>query len=61
MDGLIALPEMGRHAVFVWSAFALTIAALLGLGIVSLRTLKAREALLARLSAGDAAEPGRMR
>ena len=58
MDGLSALPEMGRHGAFVWSAFALTAAVLGGLFAASVRALKAREALLSRLSAGGRRQPG---
>lgn len=58
MDGLNALPEMGRHGAFVWSAFALTVAVLGGLFAASVRALKAREALLNRLSAGGRRQPG---
>ncbi len=57
MDGLIALPELGRHGVFVWSAFALTVVVLVGLFAASVRALKSRETLLARLNAARGAEP----
>lgn len=67
MDGLITvadmtLPEMGRHAAFVWVAFGLSIGVLAALALLSLRALRAKQALLARLSGGgDGATPGRPR
>jgi len=40
---------MGGYAAFVWPAFAVTAAVLVGLLVVSLRTLRRREAALALL------------
>lgn len=41
--------EMGGYGAFVWPAFALTAVALIGLLLVSLHALRAREAELRRL------------
>jgi len=43
--------EMGGYAVYVWPAFAVAALVMIGLLITSLRTLRAREAILKRLEA----------
>jgi len=45
--------EMGGYAVYVWPAFAMAALVLIGLLITSLRTLRAREAVLKRLEAAE--------
>ena len=48
---------MGGYAAFVWPAFAVTAAVLVGLLVVSLRTLRRREAALAALLRDAAEKP----
>jgi len=48
---------MGGYAAFVWPAFAVAAAVLVGLLIVSLRTLRRREAALALLLRDAAGGP----
>jgi heme exporter protein D len=45
--------EMGGYAVYVWPAFAVAALVMIGLLITSLRTLRAREAILKRLEAAE--------
>jgi heme exporter protein D len=45
--------EMGGYAVYVWPAFAMAALVMIGLLITSLRTLRAREAILRRLEAAE--------
>jgi heme exporter protein D len=45
--------EMGGYAVYVWPAFAVAALVMIGLLITSLRTLRAREAILRRLEAAE--------
>ena len=49
MDSIRTFLEMGGYAAFVWPAFAVTFAVLAGMLIVTLRTLRRREAALAAL------------
>jgi heme exporter protein D len=56
MDGLSQFLEMGGYARFVWPSFGLTFIVLLGLLVISRRTLKTAEAELAVL---QSAAPGR--
>ena len=44
--------EMGGYAIYVWPAFAVAALVMIGLLVDSLRTLRAREALLRRLETG---------
>jgi heme exporter protein D len=53
MDTVQAFLDMGGYGGFVWPAFGITALVLAGLLIVSLRSLKAREATLAALQAGS--------
>jgi heme exporter protein D len=46
--------EMGGYAVYVWPAFAMAALVMIGLLVTTLRTLRAREAVLRQL---EAAEP----
>jgi len=46
--------EMGGYAVYVWPAFAVAALVMIGLLVTTLRTLRAREAVLRQL---EAAEP----
>lgn len=48
---LSALLGMGGYGVYVWPAFALTAAVMIGLLIASVRSLRAREKDLLRLRA----------
>lgn len=57
MDSIRTFLEMGGYAAFVWPAFAVTFAVLAGMLIVTLRTLRRREAALAALQRHDAVAP----
>lgn len=48
---LSAFLGMGGYAAYVWPAFAVTAAVLIGLLVTSVRTVRSREADLARLRA----------
>lgn len=41
--------DMGGYAPFIWPAFGITAVVLVGLAVVSVRSLKSREATLAGL------------
>lgn len=43
MDGLRDFFDMGGYAVWVWSAYGVSAAGLVGMLVWSVRTLKARE------------------
>ena len=58
MDSLSSFLHMGGYAGFVWTSFGITLLVLIVLLAVSLRSLRAQEATLARLQ-GDTSEPGR--
>jgi heme exporter protein D len=45
--------EMGGYAIYVWPAFAVAALVMIGLLVASLRTLRAREAVLRRLEAAQ--------
>lgn len=45
--------EMGGYAVYVWPAFAVAALVMISLLVASLRTLRAREAVLKRLGAAE--------
>jgi heme exporter protein D len=45
--------EMGGYAVYVWPAFAVAALVMIGLLVESLRTLRAREAVLKRLEGAE--------
>jgi heme exporter protein D len=47
LDGYLA---MGGYAAFIWPAFAITLAVLGGLAVVSTRTLRRRDHTLAALT-----------
>jgi heme exporter protein D len=49
--------EMGGYAVYVWPAFGAAAVILIGLLLISLRTLKAREATLRTLEAARQVPP----
>jgi heme exporter protein D len=46
MDGIGTFFEMGGYGVYVWPAFAVTAIVLIGLALVSLRTLRDNEETL---------------
>jgi heme exporter protein D len=58
MESLSAFLDMGGYAGFVWPSYALTAIVMVGLVVVSLRSLRARERQLAEL---EAARPSRRR
>lgn len=43
MDGLHEFLDMGGYAVWVWSAYGISVASLIGMLAWSVRTLKARQ------------------
>jgi heme exporter protein D len=45
--------EMGGYAIYVWPAFAVAALVMIGLLITTLRTLRAREAILRRLESAE--------
>ncbi|MFZ1414308.1 MAG: heme exporter protein CcmD [Defluviicoccus sp.] len=49
MNAEPALFDFGVYAVFVWSAFAVAAVVLISLVVISMRGLRTRAALLARL------------
>ena len=51
MDSVIAFLAMGGYAAYVWPAFAVTAIVLIWLLAATLRSLRAREAVLAALEA----------
>lgn len=46
MDGFQTFLDMGGYAMFVWPAYAIAFAVLIGLVAVSLRGMRGREAAL---------------
>jgi heme exporter protein D len=57
MDAIAKFFEMGGYAGFVWPAFGIALAVLAGFVIISLRTLKSREATLRALEAAAPESP----
>jgi len=55
VNALAAYFEMGGYAAYVWPAYGVAAAVLIGLVAASLRTLRAREAALKALE-GDGAD-----
>lgn len=51
MEGLGKFLEMGGYAAYVWPALGLTVVVLAGLLILSAKSVRRREAELARLEA----------
>ncbi len=51
MDGLGKFLEMGGYAAYVWPALGLTVLVLAGLLVLSVKSVRRREAELARLEA----------
>jgi heme exporter protein D len=51
MDGIVTFLEMGGYAAYVWPALGLTVLVLAGLLVASLKSVRRREAELARLEA----------
>ncbi|HLI12193.1 MAG TPA: heme exporter protein CcmD [Alphaproteobacteria bacterium] len=51
VDSIVAFLEMGGRAQFVWPAYGLTAAVLVGLLVVSLRAMRAHERELDRFEA----------
>ncbi len=51
MDGFSKFIEMGGYAAYVWPALGLTVLVLAGLLILSVKSVRRREAELARLEA----------
>jgi heme exporter protein D len=45
--------EMGGYAIYVWPAFAVAALVMIGLLVTSLRTLRAREAVLRQLESAE--------
>jgi heme exporter protein D len=43
MDKLTTFFDMGGYAVWVWSAYGVSVVALVGMVVLSLRSLRARE------------------
>ena len=54
MNALASYLEMGGYAAYVWPAYGVAAAVLIGLVAASLRTLRAREAALKALEGDDA-------
>jgi len=54
MDGIAKFLAMGGYAAYVWPALGLTALVLTGLLIASLKSVRRREAELARLEAESA-------
>jgi heme exporter protein D len=52
MKAVVDYLSMGGYAVYVWPALGLTAAVLIGLLVVTLRTLRARERQLSLLEKG---------
>ncbi|PWR22069.1 heme exporter protein CcmD [Zavarzinia compransoris] len=61
MDALLAFLAMGGYAAFVWPAFILTFAVVIGLAVGSWRSLKRAEARLALLEQARPPRRGRQR
>ena len=55
MPSMSAFLAMGGYAAYVWPAFAVAFVVLVGLLVVTLRTLRANEAALKALEGGPAA------
>jgi heme exporter protein D len=51
MDGFSKFIEMGGYAAYVWPALGLTVLVLVGLLVLSVKSVLRREAELARLEA----------
>ncbi|MBL8665538.1 MAG: heme exporter protein CcmD [Alphaproteobacteria bacterium] len=51
MDGIGKFLEMGGYAAYVWPALGLTVLVLAGLLVASVKSVRRREAELARLEA----------
>ena len=52
MDRILAFLDMGGRAAFVWPAYGLTALVLIGLLLVSLKAMRARDRELERLKGG---------
>jgi len=61
MDKIASFLEMGGYAEYVWPAFGIAFAVLVGFLISSLRTLRSREATLRALEAAAPESPRRRR
>jgi heme exporter protein D len=61
MDQLRTFLAMGGHASFVWPAFGLTAAVLVGLLVATIRRLRALQGTLARLRTPEPGAGGRAR
>jgi heme exporter protein D len=57
MDKIADFLGMGGYALFVWPAFGLVLVVLAGFVIISLRTLRSREATLRALQAAAPDSP----
>jgi heme exporter protein D len=57
MDRIADFLGMGGYAVFVWPAFGIVLVVLAGFVIISLRTLRSREATLRALQAAAPDSP----
>jgi heme exporter protein D len=53
------MEEVGRHAVFIWSAYGITTLVALALVIRAVLDYRAQRRALARLEAAGAVPPGR--
>ena len=51
MDGLSAYFQMGGYAAFVWPAYVLGAAGIIGILVLSIKSWKAREAEFSKLKA----------
>ncbi len=61
MDGIVAFFDMGGYARYVWPAYGLVGVVTVGLLVVTLRTLKVRERILAALQQEVPGRRGRSR
>jgi len=61
MDQIVSFLKMGGYAGFVWPAYGMSLAVMLGFVIISLRTLRARQATLRALEASMPERPHRRR
>ena len=61
MERLISFVGMGGYAHYIWPAFGVTVLVLAVLALASLRSLRARERMLALMQVSDDAQRGARR
>jgi heme exporter protein D len=61
MDRIEAFLAMGGYAAYVWPAYLIAALVMIGQVVVTLNTLRKREAALAELERSSSARPARMR